>query len=209
MGGGAIHCRLVELKDLAGTCALMEQIQLRAAGLVARPMYRALCRDALAERNVVIVLAEEQNQFMGLAIAVTNSRRYWRRFVLRRPILGVRIAVRRLLDHFGKLQAPPGPDHGERANAEAMSLMGHWNESAEDIAKTVFIAVLDQYQGRGCAVAIYECLFRVLARIGVSRLDAHVDTGNDSSVRLHSRTGWRIERTEAGYFASIDLSPYA
>ena len=130
--------RLLVEEDLLQVAKLMEKIKPEIAGLSATSLYSALCRDALSNENVVIVIAHDHQRLVGLNITVIDRKRYWRAFLLRHPVIGFRIVHHRFIRTLrAKIKAGnPEPEIPEAIHdyISPSSSTWSWQDSAPWIA---------------------------------------------------------------------------
>lgn len=205
----AIDCHCLRATEVQGVMAYFARTRPEVAKLRRPAMYRALCQDSLRNAGAVLMIAHSPTGPVGHAIAIIDWVGYWKRFLLRRPLLGARILTVRYAS-LGKRRLPHGArTRTDRADVQSLLTTAtetrRWRDSTRAIAKIANVGVADAARGRGVATLLYEQIMKELARKNVHRLDAHIDGGNYPSLRLHARTGWRISAWGSGYFATIDL----
>jgi ribosomal protein S18 acetylase RimI-like enzyme len=198
----------MEAADLRGLCATMKSVQAVIASISTGAVYRAVCRDALAGRAVMVV-AVDGTEIVGYVLAVVDWGTYWWGFPGRHPLVALEIALGRLRRRMRNCLARrrraavvmPTDSAAGSPPAEARS----WADSSPVIAKIMCIGVRQDWCRQGVGKALYRHLFGVLRQRGVRRLDAQIDLDNKASVRLHEATGWQVRPTGDGYFATVDL----
>jgi len=204
-----INCRLAVPEDKGALMALMLRVKPPIAGLTSRSIYSAIYTEAVARANPIIAIADVPPSCGGYVIVSTDWTAFWRGFLLRHPILALQILVTRI---WRKLKSASTTKHSETKIPNAIETMvarepsgKTWLQSSATIAKIVHIATSPDFRGRGVAESLYHYAFTLLRERGVARVDAMIDLENVASVKLHSKTGWRIERTENSWFATVDL----
>ena len=188
----------------------MEQAAFPISGLSSCSLYAALCQDALFDDRIVIGVAEDEKRIVAFLLIIVDWRAYWRTFLHRHPLLGVRIVGRRLSrrqsapDAWNKLTRKQ-QEQITQAVAETPSGRS-WEDSSPSIAKGVFLQVEPAFRRRGISVRLYHHMFTLLAERGVRRIDAKVDLANTGALPLHLRVGYHLERSGNTLFATRDLS---
>ena len=202
--------RLMTPGDESEVLALMLQSGFPISGLVTRSMYLSLCRDALANPNVQIAVATVENQIAAFLLTITDWTCYWRQFILRHPVLGLRIIRKRLKKHGKSEDVWPKLSNDDRQYVTSIisdSPSGrNWSDSSPSIAKGVFLQVDPRFRGRHLSVDLYLYLMDHLANLGVTRIDAKVDLTNRRAMPLHVSVGYRLERSGNSLFATKNLS---
>ena len=202
-------CRLLDKNDMPEIYDLMEEIRPPIAGLSSNAIYSAICCDALSIKNVVIVVAKEQEKLIGFNIAIIDLRHYWRSFPQRHLLLAIRIVVYRLLRliRVGFNVVVPASDQPDLNNKYISSFPSNrsWKDSTSLIAKIVYAGVAKQHRKKGVGEKLMKYLLRSLAKYGVRRVDAYINMANIPSIRLCYKMGYRIERMANGLFASISI----
>jgi len=188
----------------------MAELNVALAGATWKALHQAVCRDAVKRPDLVVLLATCDNVMCGLVVSIIHWHRYWRHFLLRHPLLGAAILLHRLVRRRQALMGHVASGHqgpGFPAEGFAEASEAFWQQSSPEIAKIAFVGVLPAWRGRGIAGRLYEQLSRDLAERGVRRVDARIDQGNLSSIRLHLKAAWRIAVIPDALLASISLPP--
>jgi GNAT superfamily N-acetyltransferase len=186
--------------------ALLRRLRMPIAGLTTDAVYRAMAGRAGVDPRVVVVVADDGTDLLGLTLSIVNHRDFWQRFMLRYPHL----LVQRLLL---RLRRATGAARVSGAHADTTPLKAYvsppsgrkWGDAAPTLAVNLFIAVAPEARSQGLGGRLYEATFEELARRGVTRFDARIAYDNVPSVKMSHRVGWRIEEQGASFFMSIDL----
>jgi len=201
--------RFLAEEDLLQLVRLMEKIKPEIAGLFATSLYSALCRDALLNENVVIIIAHDNRHLVGFNVTVIDRKRYWRSFLLKHPIIGFRIVHHRFIKTLrDKIKAGNPESEIPEAIREYISPTSStysWGDSAPWIASIFITAVDSHYRGEHISEGIGRYLLKVLADRGVRRVVSIIDPGNIPSIRLSHSLGFRIEKSESNLFISLDI----
>lgn len=201
--------RLLQKRDLTDVLKLMRQSAFPISGLSSRPLYRAICMDALRDNRMLIGVAELDRRVVGFLVVIVDWRAYWRAFLFRHLLVGSAILWRRLMRQrsreslWQKMSAEQRRQVVEVISTEASGRS--WSDSGPVIAKGVFLHIDPACRRRGLAVDLYRYLFDLLASRGISRCDAKVDIVNTRAFPLHQRMGYRLERVGDSLFATTDL----
>ena len=75
-----------------------------------------------------------------------------------------------------------------------------WSRNNERTARVLFIGVLEKYRGQAVGTRLYNALFKELAKKGCEILEAHIDAGNDASLKLHAQAGFSMTKCAMGEF---------
>lgn len=206
----AVVSRLISPDDLRHRDRLVEYLRPAIAPAVLSPLvFSALGVDAVCGRGCIIVAAYQDGTPCGIVIAIVNRVHFWRWFLLRHPISGLVFAALKLQQRLRRRRRPGPPEAAVRHKSPSLDAAGlkrTWRESSATIAKTLFIGVAPESRGRGIAKQLYTRLFGALRQQGVTRIDAHIDSDNLASVRLHESSGWQVQFGEIGYIATKDLT---
>ncbi|MGH9934794.1 MAG: GNAT family N-acetyltransferase, partial [Blastocatellia bacterium] len=162
---------------------------------------------------LMIEIAEEERGIAGYVVAEIGGADYWRGFVRRHPLAAARILWKRAIKRFVRLRRATPLERGRRATpppprpvaSPANDSERTWQDRGLNIARVQQIAVHPEYRERGVGTRLYERLFDSARRLGVNRVDAHIDLNNDASVALHRRSGWTVVKRRDYFFATIDL----
>lgn len=200
--------RLLQPEDMRETLLALRILSPSLLRLKTFTMYRALCKAALKDEHLTIIISSIDAQIAGLVICVRDRRVYLSRFFLHHPIAVVQLICSQIL-HFvslrrhGKSQRNQVDLERDIPAAQADQL---WSDSSPAIAKILYIGVLMRFRGRGLGGELYRSLFEILTLNGVKRVDARISNGNYASVQMHRKSGWRISELDDGFFATIEIS---
>jgi len=181
------------------------------AGTTSKPVYRAICTDALRRPSVLVVTASSGRLVAGAAIAIVDWSAYWRTFPWRHPLAALCVATRRLRRHLRwphkQTRVGRTPGYGEQLHdlvgTDNTNLL--WRDSSPSIAKIVYIVTRSDMRNRGVGRSLYYFLFRELQAQGVTRVDANIDGDNLPSIKMHAHAGWTLHRTHSGVMAVYRL----
>jgi hypothetical protein len=203
---GVLYRRILPA-DVEGVTALLSMFGEPLAGSMHPAVHRAVCRDAANGRGVRIVIAECDGRLGGLALALVDGKRYWRRFALRHPLLALRIAAARLSRRRSGAKNPrAGSDVGDVEELAEKTLAERcWRQSGARIAKMLFVGILPDFRGKCLGrVLAMTCVSSLLAD-GIERVDGTISRGNVASVNLARKAGWslRLRPGDATFLATI------
>jgi len=207
------HYRLYKKTDFPQLRELLKTLKPEIAGIRSERLYDALCLDALSNRNIVIIIAEEDSRLIGFNVTIIGRHRFFRYFLFKHPLISLKIARQRLLKLSRGLTGLKSIESA--ACREATPYISNrdsgrsWQDSSPGIAKILFTAVRGGHRGRRISVGIGEFLLHILEDRGVSRLDTLVDPQNLPSIRLTYRLGFQIERRGEWLLGSIDIGEYS
>lgn len=194
MKGSVVRYHFLEAPHIAALVDLQAELHVAFAGVESRPLYRALCRDALRGGRVVCLVALDDGQVAGFVTALIHAAAYWKEFARRRPLLALRILAGRLFRRKRASSSATGP-----------AAPASWAESSDRIAKIQFIGVAPAFRGRGIGVELYRRLAAHLSERGLARIDARIAAGNAASVKLHRAAGWNLYPDADGFLAVYPL----
>ena len=202
-------CRLLNKKDLPEIFDLMEKMKVPIAGSSSQMIYSAICHDGLFNDGLVFVVAEEKNFLIGFSFAIIDWFHYWKIFLIRHPLIAVRIAGSRFMKMIRTIRHSNPHKNAEKdvINKYITSSCSKrsWKDSSPKIAKIGYTAVVKSYRKRGVGKGLEKYLLDVLAKRGVRRVDAWISKSNLPSIRLQHKLGYGIEKNAIGLFASIDI----
>lgn len=203
------RCRLFRPGDRSRLRRLLDVFKPEIAGLRSGRLYEALARDAISNRDLVVIVAVKGSSLIGFNMTVIGRRRFIRRFVLRHPLLSLRIIAAKALNLRPKpsAEAPAQPLSFDaiRPVLSPEDSGRSWKDASPDIAKILWTGVREEHRGRRVSSGIGAYLLRVLKSRGVRRVDVLVDPRNLPSVRLTRALGFRMERRGAWIFGSLDF----
>lgn len=194
-------------RDEAAVVAMMQADGWPISGATSPRIYRPLFRDALNQKHLTLLCGTVGSEYVGYVLAVRHPRSYRRAFARRHPLMVAELAARKGLRRWRArrpssfVEMAPSP----RSSPSAPNTL-RWSDSAWDIAKIIFVGVVERHRGQGYGKRLYEALFDELRRRGVRRVDARIGRDNLASLELHRASGWLVEPDIAGYFATICLT---
>ncbi len=127
---------------------------------------------------------------VGYVVAISEPKRFWRTFVVRYPFYAGLLFLKKFLDSINF-----------KARNRAKSTF-KWSKGGVENARVIFIGVLPEYRGLGIGQRIYQFFFETLRKNGKYLVEAHIDKGNESSLRLHQRVEFEIEQLDSGDYRS-------
>jgi ribosomal protein S18 acetylase RimI-like enzyme len=192
--------------DRQSLLALVSRMNVSFAGCAHPTVQRILCRDAARQGKVRCVLADGCGVTAGFVISITDSRRYWRQFLLRHPLAGLFMMASRLWRKAEPSSRQQQADASLRPLLETEPCSYGWGDAGPHIAKIQFIGVAPEVRGQGVGGQLYEAFFKAMEQNGINRIDAHIEPWNGASVRLHHRAGYRIFDHGKGFYAVKELT---
>jgi ribosomal protein S18 acetylase RimI-like enzyme len=189
-------CRALRPADVPQLLTLLRQVRPSIAGVASEPMYRALLREALRGGDLFCVVASDRDKVLGYVLAARNWQRFKRNFLLRHPLLALRILGQRLFT-----QRRQSPQPSSLATVAVDRTGPQWEQSSPTIAKVLHIGVDPDARGGGVGKALYLFLASYLEPRGIQRIDACVEADNLASLRLHERVGWTVRKDPGHYYA--------
>lgn len=199
-----VSCREATPEDTSQLLELFERVRPVIAGLSNRFVYKAIIDDTQHSHNVLIFVAAFNNRLVGYVIAAKDWRRFKLTFIQRHPLLGLLALLKRLK----RYRTRPGSEAAYNVRtATNTKQTDSWNDRAKTIAKIAHIGVDAVVRSRGIGSALYASLIRHLGQNGFTRIDAHIDSNNCNSLRLHVKAGWKVTRNMNGFFAVYEIRP--
>ena len=196
--------------------AMLSELQVAVSGFVSSGMHRALAAAAARrDPGLIAIVASLDAVPAGFVVATRDSRRFWRRTLLRHPVLAVRVVLHRLWpagsasavgDHAIGGRAEPSIDPTEHLPDAAGAPYG-WHDEGPKTVKIVFIGVRPAFRQRGVGDLLYRALFDVATHRGADAVLARIARDNVASIRLHAAAGWHLYRDGDGVFAVRPLAP--
>jgi ribosomal protein S18 acetylase RimI-like enzyme len=188
---------------------LLAEERVSIAGVAEEPVWRAFLEDSRATAHPLIVSACDAHTIHGVVLCLIDPARYWRRLLVRHPLVAVQILAVRLKRRLRWRRAGPSaprPDPGI-LNLMVPNVTGkRWADSSPEIAKIMFIGVDRRSRKKSIGRRLYQVLFRQLRLRGVRRVDACIDWPNVPSIHLHRSAGWELYARPQSIMASYDLS---
>jgi ribosomal protein S18 acetylase RimI-like enzyme len=205
--------RLFEKSDLKSLLSLMNEIKPNIGGSRNPSLYRAICQDALSDKRVVIVVAEEKSEIVGFLLTVINRNRWRRSFLLRHPWSMPRLFWERVSKEWRTPSRETAP--GKRnvdGNMQDISpyistkeTNKSWEDSSPQIAKLLFICVRAKERRKRLARNLFDFTIARLVERGVRRADAIVLLHNVPSIRLSHELRFEMYIQEGHIFQTMDI----
>lgn len=195
--------------DVERAVALLTDLRVDIAGTQSAAVYRAVCRDAVAHRGSLAVLARCGGESAGIAIVLLHPHSYWRAFAKRRPMLALLVAARRLRSRSRAAK----PEHKEIASGGSAAGYGvapgppplPWTHAEPGIARLLFIGVAARYRGMGVSGKLFGAIAAALAEQGARAVDASIGKANLASLKAHRRAGWTLYEDRDHVYAFCDV----
>jgi ribosomal protein S18 acetylase RimI-like enzyme len=163
------------------------------AGVADRGLYRAVCRDALAEKSPVsLMLCIADGKPAGFGLSVCGEPHFWRKFALRHPLISAAIAVKRLNMMTSATQAHPEPAEHVADMFEPGPSPFNWSESGPRIAKILYGGVAPEHRNGRLAFRLLASVITALEARGITRIDARTPRGHNAMIRLFSAFGFHL-----------------
>ena len=201
--------RLLQKKDCPEVIDLMQKSNIPVGGLYCRSIYKALCRQALKDKRIVFGVVEYEFKLIGMIIAIIDWNRFWTLFLLRHPLLALRISFRRLLRKAGMGVAKIDYDEEQLKTVEPYltnTLADRsWKDSSPQIAKAIFLMVDPEYRRLKIGLGLNRLRDQILMERGVKRYDGWVEMHRIPQIHLLHKTGFLIDRRSDKFFVSKDL----
>jgi ribosomal protein S18 acetylase RimI-like enzyme len=186
--------RIAAPQDLDALLWLMEQMPVSIHGVRGRVVSRALCHDAVRQRDCFVVLALEGAEPIGYAVLVTCWSGFKFGFLRRHPLVALRILLKPR-----RPQSALVSDRSGGASDSVHSSIGfcageqpRWDDDAPWIAKLYYVSVSPERRRTGIGSGLTQAYERHLRTIGIVRVDARIAAANTASVELHRSSGWEI-----------------
>lgn len=159
---------------------------------------------AQSDNPGVVVAATNQGRIVGWTIAISDSRRYWRGFLVRHPLHCARVLRTELYRRLRGMRAQGVASEVDSAAPLALSAWlrqtdADWGRSRKDVARHVDITVLEDFRGGKLASQLYASQRTTLRLRGVTRMDACIRADNIRSQRFHLRDEWLLVRADVGW----------
>lgn len=160
-------------------------------------LFHALATD----RKGTLVFAKDESVRapIGYVATIEYPFSFWGKIIMRHPFSsGLSIVpyivkkLRGILAH--KRQIKSG------GNSKIFLPRFRWTKNNERTARVLFIGVLERYRGQAVGMRLYNAVTKELSKKGCIVLEAHIDKGNDASVKLHTRAGFSLTECAGGEF---------
>lgn len=142
------------------------------------------------DHRLNVFLALNENAIVGWTVAIQDSRRFWKDFIMHHPFWGTRIIFRKLVSYC-RSRGIVRNEKQLRPIPSTLGLIGNLTvlQSCE-IAAHMDITVLSQYRKCGVASKLQELQLQDLKMKGVRRITASIAEWNSRSVNFHEKHGW-------------------
>lgn len=205
--------RLLEKNDLQSILTLMIKIKPMIGGVRYKYFYRALCSEALIDKRVVFTVCEEESKIIGFRVAIIDLRSWKISFFIRHPIVMVGVIFGRALNKFNKMLKKVRKEKKSNLNnmlnindlISSNFTTKSWSDCTPFIAKSLFVAVEEGYRGKKIASRLIQYSNKILAELGVKRVDSKILIDNISAIRLNHRLGYNIYKKGTSLFSTKDL----
>lgn len=195
--------------DFPSMRRLLEETRPSFGGISGDRMYDVLMRESLLGRNLRWIVAVNVQQVVGFIVACIDRQRFWRHFFLRHPILIAQLLLSLAatsLRRVGNRASNLGID-GHTGLGESLP---KWTDEGPHIAKLLYGAVAQKHRGLGITPRMLQALTSTLPAVGVTRIDGHIDSHNESSRRSVEKAGGIVYPSPGGgYFFTFMLSRMA
>ncbi len=184
-----ITCRPLTGADIPDLVDLLTQLRptiLRQSG---RRGYRALLKHILANRDGLAIVALDGGRIIGYVLGARHWSRFKGRFVLRHPLLGIGSFARRRRDRADDVGEPDFPERSD----------------GPESGRIIHVGVASGARRRGVGGALYRAMARAMSELGLARMVAHIDQGNEASLSLHRAAGWTVTPAPDGFLATRGL----
>jgi hypothetical protein len=204
-----LHLDLVKKEDIAEVCKLAKETNyFFPGGMGSQILFLAVCKDALHRNDVIIAVAKLDNVVVGYSVKIIHRSRYWKSFIFRYPVLGVKLlskmSCKRITGFFQAKHQPVKQSIKDLVNIVPTNRS--WRDSSPTIAKAEHTAVSKDARGRSIGLKLHFYTFKILKERGVTRVDNTIDFDNISSIRMNRKAGWRFSLTDNYLFGTIDLA---
>jgi ribosomal protein S18 acetylase RimI-like enzyme len=208
-GANQIRIELLSAARLEQTIALLEEIRPGIARLVGRGIYSAVCREALRDPRVTLVIAVTDGETVGYAGGISDWKAYWRHFLPRHPWLALLSIGSTILRKLRGREPDKPPTEAQLAGAREWLIPQpsgrSWETYGPKVAKVIGIGVSAKARGAGVGKRLYDRLMHELALRGVERADAMVHIENIASLKMHTKSNFPMElRGSVWIFGSRD-----
>ena len=206
-------CRKLEKKDFNNVLKLMNEIQpVIVGGLRCPSLYRAFCYDALIDKRVLFIVAEEKTDIVGFRIVVIDMKNWRLTFCKRHPVLTLRILTQKICNNIRiKITTKKNLNIYASQYAVVAGFVNQtpcnksWNDSSPQIAKALYVAVKESHRGKNIAAKLIEYGNQILVNHGQKRIDDRILFNNIASIRLHHRLGFNIYKSGHALFVTKEL----
>jgi RimJ/RimL family protein N-acetyltransferase len=188
---------LIQKRDVPQLVKLLGEMEVPIAGCPSKRLYSIFCREAFANRDLVIVTAKTgSGRVVGFNISIINRRRFWMIFALKHPIATFQILLKKYSDKVrikrngGHATESVHDDIKKYLSTDSNSV--RWQDSGKEIAKIIYTGVHPDFRNRHVGTHIARYRNRVLLAKGVKRLDGTVSPKNIASIKLNHRLGVTI-----------------
>lgn len=206
---GDVTYRIMEQRDIDGIITLLDESRPGIMGMNTLDAYRALCRAGMNDPGMLVAVAECEGEIAAVFFIVTAWSRFWRGFLTRNTMLGIRVVSsilrRRIRNYFRKAGPPPQQEDGAEKWVAPTPSGRDWSDNGPGVAKGIFLGTNSKFRGRRIGQKIYAYLLDDLRANDFTRYDACVDLRNIPSLRLTSNAGLRMELSGNRYFGTMDL----
>jgi len=205
----SIDVRPLSADDLGEMERLLAEIRPSLGRMTRDSAYRALMAESLRNRGLWWLVAVHEETIVGFVVACRYGKTFWRRFLTRHPVLLSRLAVEEAIKRLreGLLRRSDGRVRGlaMSVGADETENRPRWSDNDASIAKSLYIHIAAPFRGCGAGSELNMALVDVLTRAGITRIDAHIDSGNEASIRVAQNTGWTLCPDSSGYLATAQL----
>lgn len=200
----------MEGAERIGTCIFREMLQVDVDALARRlsqegvyiaqikseNFARTFFRRQLRDNRLNIFVALHENAIVGWTVAIQDSRKFWKAFIMHHPFWGARIILRKLVSYCRSISIAK---NGKQVGTKSSPVGFFSNRTvmpAGEVAAHLDITVLPQYRNCGVASKLQERQLQDLKVKGVKLVTASIAEWNSRSVRFHEKHGWVFHGVE-------------
>lgn len=182
----------ISANTLDGCWSLLKRPCTPIAGVHSHLHLKYLCQDALLTQDVVILLAQKQQSILGCVVAIIDYHHYWKRFLLKHPVLLARILFSRVKRYFQDLfQSQKDANHKGESLQVSLNISDKEQKTQNDM-KVFVITVEPEHRNKGIASKLYQALIQKCRELQITKIDASIHQNNQASIRLHKNIGFTL-----------------
>lgn len=188
-----------------------------------KSLRRAVAHDLFAaSEDAYFLTAELDGQHAGTVFGHTFGQKLWRKYarahvwrhgfalawvvLQQRSLQPARRFAAGRLGHTARLPSRDPEGKAQRLLVPRLDGPFRWGPDQSDIGHVDLLVIPQPFRGHGLAPRLLRTLAGEMAGRGVTRIEAHIDADNYSSLCAFIKAGWNVYRTSnKDFYARIDM----
>lgn len=196
-------------EDIPQLIEIFSRVHPTIFGLSETKVYQALLMEAASSAAVHCLVAQSDRQLVGFIVATVNWSRFKQIFVLKHPLIGFKVLIKKVLQACRNLASPrntqshfPVPSYGNITSGQVKDYRG------EQVAFVIIFGVDPAYRRMRIGTGLWRSLQEYLMEKGIKRIECHVDKNNPAPLLILERLGWTVIDNPTEKFGFVTFSEH-